>query len=265
MSLCAVCGKSNVRVCQNCMNTRYCGRECQRRDWPSHKTRCVTSARLLPKKESNNAKFIQLEVAVIISRYCYHSSTGVAPWTCLEGGTMDSSTHLINCYQMVERNEHDIVKAMFVVRPIISNDNKEAIGLRLRPFPVNFDCVTAKITNPTNCGHVIVIRGSGDHHNQLGSAALIYRTNLFGRLTLDCSSYIENNHNSASHREEFQIYLDRQAEKERVSLPRIVGEPLAQRSTDMRQLPLLMIKCSCGSTHRRVTTNDDFILRCSLC
>ena len=37
---CEVCGALNARRCTSCFLTRYCGRECQKVDWPQHKIRC---------------------------------------------------------------------------------------------------------------------------------------------------------------------------------------------------------------------------------
>jgi hypothetical protein len=40
---CFVCrgkGKPKVMVCAVCKNTFYCSRDCQKRDWAAHKTKC---------------------------------------------------------------------------------------------------------------------------------------------------------------------------------------------------------------------------------
>ena len=38
---CGVCGKTgDVQVCTGCEEVYYCGRECQLKDWPTHKVRC---------------------------------------------------------------------------------------------------------------------------------------------------------------------------------------------------------------------------------
>jgi hypothetical protein len=43
---CASCGaKGNeMKVCVRCQGPRYCGRECQRADWPQHKRVCRSKA-----------------------------------------------------------------------------------------------------------------------------------------------------------------------------------------------------------------------------
>uniref|UniRef100_A0A1I8FU03 MYND-type domain-containing protein n=1 Tax=Macrostomum lignano TaxID=282301 RepID=A0A1I8FU03_9PLAT len=45
---CSQCGKGagSCRRCGACTNRWYCGRECQRKDWPMHKQECQTLARL---------------------------------------------------------------------------------------------------------------------------------------------------------------------------------------------------------------------------
>jgi hypothetical protein len=38
---CETCGKGNdLKSCSRCKNVKYCSRECQVSDWPSHKTAC---------------------------------------------------------------------------------------------------------------------------------------------------------------------------------------------------------------------------------
>ena len=37
---CEVCGALNARRCTSCFLTRYCGRECQKVNWPQHKIKC---------------------------------------------------------------------------------------------------------------------------------------------------------------------------------------------------------------------------------
>jgi len=41
-SSCSVCGKAAapLKACSRCRDKQYCGRECQRRDWPGHKKTC---------------------------------------------------------------------------------------------------------------------------------------------------------------------------------------------------------------------------------
>jgi hypothetical protein len=38
------CGKAGTKACQKCNVTRYCSRECQRADWPTHKRSCGADA-----------------------------------------------------------------------------------------------------------------------------------------------------------------------------------------------------------------------------
>jgi hypothetical protein len=39
---CSVCGKAtdSLKACSRCRDKQYCGRKCQRRDWPNHKKTC---------------------------------------------------------------------------------------------------------------------------------------------------------------------------------------------------------------------------------
>ncbi|PPR06757.1 hypothetical protein CVT24_013065 [Panaeolus cyanescens] len=39
---CAVCGKRSYSRCIQCQSVTYCGKECQRADWPNHKTECTS-------------------------------------------------------------------------------------------------------------------------------------------------------------------------------------------------------------------------------
>ena len=41
---CAVCGQPGAKKCGRCMKARYCGSDCQRADWASHKTVCHEGA-----------------------------------------------------------------------------------------------------------------------------------------------------------------------------------------------------------------------------
>ena len=47
--ICAACGAVATCKCAACHNIAYCGRECQRDDWPSHKRRCAPAAETLRK------------------------------------------------------------------------------------------------------------------------------------------------------------------------------------------------------------------------
>lgn len=42
LRLCNICTKPGPRICANCHNSRYCSRECQQVDWPTHKLVCKT-------------------------------------------------------------------------------------------------------------------------------------------------------------------------------------------------------------------------------
>jgi hypothetical protein len=37
---CRVCGKEGDKKCAQCLNARYCSKECQAKDWKTHKTQC---------------------------------------------------------------------------------------------------------------------------------------------------------------------------------------------------------------------------------
>lgn len=37
---CALCGRRTSSRCSQCQSVSYCGKECQRADWPSHKHTC---------------------------------------------------------------------------------------------------------------------------------------------------------------------------------------------------------------------------------
>ena len=60
---CGVCGKTgDVQVCTGCEEVYYCGRECQLKDWPTHKVRCKqiqarrrAQAELLQKRKAEEA------------------------------------------------------------------------------------------------------------------------------------------------------------------------------------------------------------------
>jgi MYND finger len=41
---CKACGKAGTKKCAKCREVSYCSRECQTRDWPSHKKSCKASA-----------------------------------------------------------------------------------------------------------------------------------------------------------------------------------------------------------------------------
>lgn len=39
-STCSVCYKEDTKTCSKCRKYYYCGKECQVKDWPSHKEVC---------------------------------------------------------------------------------------------------------------------------------------------------------------------------------------------------------------------------------
>ncbi|KAF9445849.1 hypothetical protein P691DRAFT_734285 [Macrolepiota fuliginosa MF-IS2] len=41
---CAVCGRNTASTCAACISVQYCGKECQRKDWTSHKHLCRSIA-----------------------------------------------------------------------------------------------------------------------------------------------------------------------------------------------------------------------------
>jgi len=45
--LCSVCRAPDAKLCTGCATTRYCGKECQKGDWPVHKSVCGDSTRAL--------------------------------------------------------------------------------------------------------------------------------------------------------------------------------------------------------------------------
>ncbi|KAF8451736.1 hypothetical protein BDZ91DRAFT_750227 [Kalaharituber pfeilii] len=42
--ICVVCGQPSKHFCSRCKTTRYCGKECQKRDWKDHKRHCVSKS-----------------------------------------------------------------------------------------------------------------------------------------------------------------------------------------------------------------------------
>ena len=41
----ALCDQRATKTCKGCLNTRYCSRECQKKDWDSHREGCPASSR----------------------------------------------------------------------------------------------------------------------------------------------------------------------------------------------------------------------------
>jgi hypothetical protein len=39
---CAVCEEESQFTCEGCKVARYCGKECQKKDWKAHKKVCVS-------------------------------------------------------------------------------------------------------------------------------------------------------------------------------------------------------------------------------
>lgn len=43
---------ADMKMCSRCQIQKYCGAECQLRDWPAHKTNCAVWSFLVDKKGS---------------------------------------------------------------------------------------------------------------------------------------------------------------------------------------------------------------------
>ena len=54
--MCSVCNKApdDIQMCQGCLDVRYCGAACQKKNWKQHKFVCkIVKARLLTLPEDN--------------------------------------------------------------------------------------------------------------------------------------------------------------------------------------------------------------------
>ena len=104
--LCIVCPKPGKKLCQGCKNINYCSRECQKRDWKTHKLLCKTfpdfadrptpdSRRviLFPDNESK-PKFIWLTTSLHGACGYYYESLNVR--TIIADGHLD--------FQMIQHN-----------------------------------------------------------------------------------------------------------------------------------------------------------------
>jgi len=57
MSICAVCGEPGTKKCSKCKAREYCGLDCQKKDWETHKLNCVkveTKTEEINEKDENN-------------------------------------------------------------------------------------------------------------------------------------------------------------------------------------------------------------------
>ncbi|KAH8674471.1 hypothetical protein BGZ60DRAFT_404089 [Tricladium varicosporioides] len=54
-STCIICNSSNAKSCSSCHSISYCSLECQKSDWPLHKTICKTFT-TLPSRPSPSHK-----------------------------------------------------------------------------------------------------------------------------------------------------------------------------------------------------------------
>lgn len=46
---CTICNASDAKLCSSCHSISYCSKECQKADWPLHKTICKGLTTLLPR------------------------------------------------------------------------------------------------------------------------------------------------------------------------------------------------------------------------
>ena len=56
--ICDCCGESGARKKCKCKTRRYCGRECQRRDWEEHRYR------VFKKEEELDLKLLALNISI---------------------------------------------------------------------------------------------------------------------------------------------------------------------------------------------------------
>lgn len=53
---CVICQKPTLNLCSNCQEVFYCSPEHQAIDWPTHKLRCMNSAKVIQAKETLDKK-----------------------------------------------------------------------------------------------------------------------------------------------------------------------------------------------------------------
>lgn len=59
---CTICNGSNAKLCSLCHSISYCSRECQKADWPLHRTICKTFTTLPPRPSPSHKRAILFPV-----------------------------------------------------------------------------------------------------------------------------------------------------------------------------------------------------------
>ncbi|KAH7048451.1 hypothetical protein B0J12DRAFT_574958, partial [Macrophomina phaseolina] len=60
MSSCAICNTAGARACTRCRSISYCCRECQQKDWPSHRLLCAQFLTQPPRPSPSHRRAILL-------------------------------------------------------------------------------------------------------------------------------------------------------------------------------------------------------------
>jgi len=139
--LCTECFKSELdigvplRRCGKCKSVRYCSRECQKRDWPKHKSTCgpeVVGTGILKLAErflANKLLLFQLQVCLVLDfDLLRNRSTNVPLMTRIEIGIEPAD--IIVFMQLLygaEMNGDDVV-GMFQINTIYSDKSRQPLA-----------------------------------------------------------------------------------------------------------------------------------------